>query len=220
MAFVPGTNKSDYLDADDGVTNAADTILGYGGPDVIFGLGGADIIRGGYGDDILIGGAGGDTLDGGDDTDTASYYNSASGVIANLASGTGSSGDAFGDRYILIEGLIGSRYNDVLIGDDNNNMFEALHGADVVKGGGGDDTIWGGDGANATFSAATTTTSFAAALAPTTSTAARSRPCQIRRFRGGRRRHPYWRHGNGRHRARRYAGSSRKFDRVVSTTMF
>ena len=50
MAFVPGTNKSDYLDADDGVTNAADTILGYGGPDVIFGLGGADIIRGGYGE--------------------------------------------------------------------------------------------------------------------------------------------------------------------------
>ena len=51
----------------------------------------------------------------------------------------------------MIEGLIGSRYNDVLIGDDNNNMFEALHGADVVKGGGGDDTIWGGDGADDIF---------------------------------------------------------------------
>ena len=159
-------------------------------------IGGADIIRGGYGDDILIGGAGGDTLDGGDDTDTASYYSSASGVIANLASGTGSSGDALGDRYIWIENLIGSRHNDVLIGDNNNNAFQALHGADASKG-------------------AAATTPSGEATAPTTFRRQQQRPpprwrgadhidggagtdtASYSRFHVGRRRQPHGRHGNG-----------------------
>ena len=75
MAVVWGTDNSETLDAADGVTNSADTILGLDGNDTIYGL---------NGDDYLKGGGGADKLYGGDGSDTAFYDNSTSAVYIDL----------------------------------------------------------------------------------------------------------------------------------------
>jgi hypothetical protein len=98
-----------------------------------------DTLSGGDGNDTLIGGAGADSLDGGAGTDTADYSDSASGIIADLAAGTGTGGDALGDTYTSIENVTGSDYNDTLTGDANAN---------VLNGGAGNDTLNGGDGSD------------------------------------------------------------------------
>ena len=62
MAIVFGTGNSETIDGADGVTNAIDTVFGYGGNDTIYGLGSGDTLHGGDGDDSLYGGTGNDTL--------------------------------------------------------------------------------------------------------------------------------------------------------------
>src|SRR5262249_52883311 len=74
-----------------------DTLYGYDGNDTINGGIGDDTLNGGDGDDTLIGGAGADNMDGGAGVDTASYAGSSGAVTVNLATGTGSGGDAAGD---------------------------------------------------------------------------------------------------------------------------
>src|SRR5262249_57705343 len=79
-------------------------------------------------------------LDGGAGNDTASYDTSSTAVTVNLATGTGSGGDAQGDTLTNIENLIGSTFNDTLIGDQNANVLIGGAGADTLIGGGGSDT--------------------------------------------------------------------------------
>ena len=138
MATVNGTNGADSLSG----TSAADTINGLGGNDTLKGFGGAD------------------HLDGGAGIDTASYFNSAAGIGVNLATGSGFGGDAAGDTLVNIENVVGSSFNDTLIGDGNHNELVGLEGNDVLKGGGGadflngvdgDDILKGGGGADALF---------------------------------------------------------------------
>jgi Ca2+-binding RTX toxin-like protein len=144
-------------------TNDGDFILGWGSDDKIYGYGGNDVLLGMDGTDVLIGGAGADFLDGGSGIDTASYYGSPAGVTVNLKTGQGSGGDAEGDTLMNIEWLVGSEYNDVLVGDDGFNYLaggggndtllggEAIddlyggEGTDTLKGGGGSDHLFGGD---------------------------------------------------------------------------
>jgi Ca2+-binding RTX toxin-like protein len=82
---------------------------------------GNDTLQGGAGNDTLIGGAGNDVLNGGTGIDTADYSGSSAGVtvaVAQSFSITGSGGDAQGDSVSgTIENLIGSAFNDTLIGD-------------------------------------------------------------------------------------------------------
>jgi Ca2+-binding RTX toxin-like protein len=155
MALVKGTNNSETLDANDGVTELADTILGYGGNDSIFGLGGNDVIEGG---------AGADYIDGGTGSDWARYLNSSAAVTVNLSFGTGTGGDAEGDTLVNIENVYGSGFDDTLIGsaasnqlrgNDGNDTLKGFGGADILfgvrgndtlKGGGGADQLYGGDG--------------------------------------------------------------------------
>lgn len=94
---------------------------------------------GGAGDDVLAGRGGGDTIDGGDGFDIADYADSAGAVTVDLASGTGSSGDAAGDTLVGIEGISGGAGDDILLGDDGDNRFAGLAGADVIDGRGGID---------------------------------------------------------------------------------
>ena len=119
-----------------------------------------DALTGDANINILEGGAGADKLDGGAGADTASYAGADNGVTANLATGSGGGGDAQGDTYVGIENLTGSRWGDVLIGNDANNLIAAGGGDDMLKGGigndklfgeGGDDTLDGGTGADAMF---------------------------------------------------------------------
>ncbi|MBW4610814.1 MAG: hypothetical protein KME22_27275 [Hassallia sp. WJT32-NPBG1] len=127
-----------------------DIIEGKEGSDRLFGENGNDEIFGGAGDDYLVGGTGSgwpsNILDGGTGNDTASYITATSDVTASLAEGTGWQGDAIGDKFISIENLEGSSYNDFLIGDNSNNILTGLAGNDTLEGRAGDDTLDGGTG--------------------------------------------------------------------------
>jgi Ca2+-binding RTX toxin-like protein len=137
MAYITGTDKPEIIDAADGVTN---------GNDIIFGLGGNDIIAGRGGDDWINGGPGADYIDGGEGRDTANYELSTSGVLVSLESGRGYGGDAEGDTLVKVENLMGTIYNDTLIGNGVTNYLWGATGNDTLKGGGGDDMLNGGPG--------------------------------------------------------------------------
>ena len=61
----------------------------------------------------------------------------ASGITANLADPSQNTGNAAGDTYTNITDLIGTNYDDTLIGDGNVNALEGGAGADTLIGGGG-----------------------------------------------------------------------------------
>ncbi|MFV0409245.1 MAG: hypothetical protein ACK5LJ_05980, partial [Paracoccus sp. (in: a-proteobacteria)] len=105
----------------------------------------------------LEGGAGADILDGGNDTlippgetavppDFASYFRATEGVTASLANPAINTGDAAGDVYRRIEGLMGSNFDDILIGDGGNNFLIGNAGDDILVVGAGKDSVRGGFG--------------------------------------------------------------------------
>jgi Ca2+-binding RTX toxin-like protein len=96
-------------------------------------------------DNTLEGGAGADLLDGGDGLDIASYAGSAAAVNVDLGAGVGHGGDAAGDQFVSIEGLSGSAFDDVLVGDDKANLLNGGAGHDILAGGKGDDTYVASD---------------------------------------------------------------------------
>ena len=121
-------------------------LTGGAGDDYMNGDRGNDIILGGDGNDTLIGGFGQDTLDGGDGIDTARYANANSRAVVNLETGTGTAGHSFGDTLVSIENLFGSNFNDVFVGDANDNVLNGWNGVDRLTGGEGNDTLIGGAG--------------------------------------------------------------------------
>jgi Ca2+-binding RTX toxin-like protein len=123
-----------------------DIITGNSGGNTLDGSWGSDELYGGGGNDTLIGGAGGDILDGGTGTDTATYFESDTGVTVNLLAGIGSGGDAEDDTLIGIENVNGSAYADDLWGNNGINVLKGWDGDDTLKGGGGADTLYGNDG--------------------------------------------------------------------------
>jgi Ca2+-binding RTX toxin-like protein len=158
-ADIIGSPHNDLLSG----TPGKDIILGLGGDDVIRGLGAKDHICGGSGDDRLIGGRGNDLVSGGSGNDwldgggqlwdRLTYADAAGPVRVDLAAGI-----AAGEGRDAVTGfhdVVGSRYDDVLVGnDDLNNLFGEA-GDDVLRGGGdwdwlhgsgGSDTLGGGSG--------------------------------------------------------------------------
>ena len=131
---VRGTNDDDSLDG----TFGNDLIEGGDDDDYLYGLAGEDHLSGGTGNDLLAGGPGADYLNGGPGFDRVYYAASPVGVTVSLATGTGQDGDAQGDVLVSIEMIIGSHFDDVLTGDDSNNIFRGLGGADRIAGGDGD----------------------------------------------------------------------------------
>ena len=138
-----------------------DYFNGANGDDTLDGGADGDILFGGGGNDLLIGGSGQDALHGGDGIDTASYATSTAAVRVDLATGTGSRGDAEGPVQIVgvgaqikgellfsIENLIGSRFDDKLTGDDGVNVLTGGKGDDTLAGGGGADHLMGGGGSD------------------------------------------------------------------------
>ncbi|MDP8918606.1 MAG: M10 family metallopeptidase C-terminal domain-containing protein [Pseudomonadota bacterium] len=95
-------------------------------------------LSGGAGDDTLTGGSGADRLNGGAGRDTADYSDATSGVRLTLAGGKSG-----GDRYVSIENLAGSGFNDRLTGNGAANVLTGQGGNDVIDGGRGDDTLLG-----------------------------------------------------------------------------
>src|SRR5262249_59000726 len=79
------------------------------------------------------------------------YETATSGVVASLTNPAINTSDAAGDTYILIEGLVGSAFDDTLIGTagwgaEGHNSLEGGAGNDTLIGLGGDDDYDGGAG--------------------------------------------------------------------------
>ena len=120
-------------------TSGDDVIFGRGGSDTILGHAGNDVIVGGNSFDYISGGAGADEIDGGGGLDYAIYNTSTSAVTIDLLAGTGMGGEAEGDTLINIERVVGSSFDDVIIGDENSNTLNGGLGADTLTGNDGDD---------------------------------------------------------------------------------
>ena len=138
-------------------TYLGDAITGDAGDDLIFGRAGDDTLTGGAGDDTLRGGLGADVLDGGPGFDLADYLQASVGVTADLIYAHTNTGEAAGDTYSGIDGLIGSNFGDVLRagwgaevleGRAGDDTLMGRAGNDVLAGGLGDDVLTGGPGAD------------------------------------------------------------------------
>ncbi len=160
---IVGTEFFDTIDGAGG----NDIICGFGGEDHLIGGAGDDRLFGGldrnyeyddspYVGDLLVPGPGNDHVDLGVDLDSlrlcdcytymtpdrVSYADSATGVKVNLATGlaAGEGHDTIvGDGHF---GVIGSAFDDHLIGTDGPNDIEAGAGADRVDAGGGDNWVY------------------------------------------------------------------------------
>lgn len=119
-----------------------------GGADQLLGNSANNILNGNGGNDILVGRGGADTLNGGAGFDTVSYVGASAGVTASLASLSGLTGDAAGDRFSGVEALSGSDFGDTLTGGSNNDTLSGLGGDDTLSGGNGLDSLLGGLGAD------------------------------------------------------------------------
>ena len=111
---------------------------------------------------------------GGDGDDLLSYVSSNTAVIVSLASGTGSGGEAEGDVFAAFEDVLGSPYDDILIGDGGANALYGQFGNDILWGEGGDDKLYGISAATASWVAAEPIVSMAVS-------ATTRRPTTIRR---------------------------------------
>jgi Ca2+-binding RTX toxin-like protein len=134
-----GTAEGDHLYSIENITGSVfnDNLVGNAYDNVLFG---------GFGDDDLEGNGGGDILNGSWGVDTANYTTSPAGVTVSLLWHSASGGDAEGDQLISIENLLGSQYDDGLLGDNGANVFNGMSGNDTLLGFGGNDWLSGGSG--------------------------------------------------------------------------
>jgi Ca2+-binding RTX toxin-like protein len=131
-----------------GGTDPGSVLDGWGNTDVLYsiehirGSAFADTLTGSYSGpyESFEGMAGNDTIDGKGGEDRASYSLSPSGVNVNLATGVASDGWGGSDMLANIENIRGSAYNDVLVGNDQDNRLEGNGGNDTIDGGAGFDT--------------------------------------------------------------------------------
>ncbi len=105
---------------------------------------GNDTLSGLEGNDSLLGGAAGaDALDGGSGRDTADFSERGAEVTVLLADGIEASS---GTTLVNIENVVGTSFDDVIVGDAQANWLNGAAGDDVVSGEAGNDTVLGGTG--------------------------------------------------------------------------
>lgn len=122
-----GSSVNDYVTGSDGIDHIA---VGSGN----------DRVYAGTGNDIIESGTGNDYLDGGAGVDTILYSHATSGVTVNLSTGLATGGDG-SDTITNVENVVGSNYNDTLVGDANANTIQGGAGNDILTGGAGIDTF-------------------------------------------------------------------------------
>lgn len=125
--------------AGDVLTNI-EVVKGGAGNDKIAGNNLHNELYGGDGNDFLLSGSQYDKLDGGSGNDTASFELLAHGANASLETGFVNGGAVLSG----IENLVGSKYDDILIGDAGVNKISGGAGNDVIRGGDGADILDGG----------------------------------------------------------------------------
>ncbi|MET3927840.1 calcium-binding protein [Devosia sp. 2618] len=127
----------------------------------------ADVFNGSAGNDYFEGLAGADTFDGKKGSDQVDYqfeqdYGGKQGVIVNLSAALISADigkglktvksltaiDGFGtvDKFVSIEDISGTNFNDVIYGNSGSNNLEGFGGNDIIYAGAGDDNLRGSDG--------------------------------------------------------------------------
>jgi Ca2+-binding RTX toxin-like protein len=132
--------------------NQANNIVGTAGSDYFAGLAGNDSLTGGAGDDrfhffVTQGGAftsyGQDTVSGGDGADWLvfdAFGEETLPVSVDLAAGTASGGYGLsGVTFSSIEGVIGTQFDDTLVGAAGNETLRGGAGDDILSGAGGGD---------------------------------------------------------------------------------
>lgn len=150
LTSIENVTGSDHNDSIIGNANA-NSFSGGMGNDFLNGYLDDDTLNGQEGNDVLVGGAGADTIDGGDGIDEARYVSSSAGVDVRLDANTASGGDANGDTFSNIENLLGSIFDDILLGDGGSNVLKGNKGDDVLGGRSGNDTLNGGPGEDLIF---------------------------------------------------------------------
>ena len=132
-----------------GLNLTGNTLYGEGGNDFLTALGENNFLFGGDDNDRFEVGPGANALDGGSGFDTADYSSSDAGVRVVLDTspdevGFGSGGSAEGNTLISIEGVIGSKFADVLTGNSEANKLEGGAGTDIIGVTSGKNTLDGG----------------------------------------------------------------------------
>lgn len=155
---LDGAGGSDWADYSSATADVQVTILdgldgtatGGAGTDVLRNI---ENLRGGFGNDLLTGNADdnflrgeecNDTLNGAGGSDWADYNGATGAVQVTLTDGAGggaptggsSSGLDGNDTLFNIENIRGSRFNDVLTGNNRINFLAGSVGADTLNGGG------------------------------------------------------------------------------------
>ncbi len=147
--FIDGLGASPYSDVltmgggDNGFVGDTgdDMFVGADGEDWFEGQDGSDTMVGGAGDDWFYGGKGDDHFDGGDGYDMMSFSGSGEGVSVDLGAGSVQDGLGFTDTFTSVEQVRGTLFADTLTGDDADNFFQGLKGADTIDGGSGVDGV-------------------------------------------------------------------------------
>ncbi len=122
----------------------ADEVAGSLGIDTLNGGGGNfDLVHGDYGYDRMDGGAGsGDIASFATDVGAGRGGGVKVSLAAHRARGDGH------DRLFRLEGLEGSAFDDILIGNKQANEIDGGAGDDTIRGGGGRDELAGGQGSD------------------------------------------------------------------------
>ncbi|MCA1322841.1 calcium-binding protein [Herbaspirillum sp. alder98] len=89
--------------------------------------------QGGSGNDTFVGNGVANSFEGGTGSNTISYEHSNAAVKINLATGTGSLGDAAGDRYYNIQNAIGGLGNDTIVASAATNAIDGNGGVNTVS---------------------------------------------------------------------------------------
>ena len=118
-------------------TNFDDVIIGSAADNSLRTYGGVDFVDGGAGFDEwqAVGPA------------TGPIFTPNQAVAVSYTAGTSFNGtinnDGFGttDTFASIERVLGSAFGDTFIGNDANNSFRGMNGADIINGGGGFDEV-------------------------------------------------------------------------------
>lgn len=114
---------------------------------ILRGRSGDDVLVGGPSRDDLNGGPGADMLDGRGGRDTAYYTSSRRPVVVTLDDRPNDGRAREKDNVRgNVEGVIGTRYDDRLVGNGGVNYLDGFFGDDVLHGRGGRDSLGGGVG--------------------------------------------------------------------------
>jgi len=159
LSGLEGVKGSDYGSDVLTASDSGSTLDGGFGADVLNGGASADVLRAGASDadpDTLEGNGGDDTLDfGGSGFDRLIYEDAPGPVHVDLAISTVTGGDGADTLVVSPDYVLGSRYGDHILGNDDGQALVGGRGPDTIDGRGyvdaispgrGDDTVDGGLG--------------------------------------------------------------------------